>query len=125
MIQGSAVNFSRHHIFDRLDIIVDISGRAALEEWRKHGDADEAAMIDDEFQLFVALVTRMRLQTGRQAVGISDWLFGGENDVFTRFGADCQRRRDFAAAGRSKSTARTQSRRPPTAGAFLLVAFHS
>jgi hypothetical protein len=37
----------------------------------------------------------------------------------------CQRRRDFAAAGRSKSAARTQARRPPISGAFLLVAFHS
>jgi hypothetical protein len=39
--------------------------------------------------------------------------------------AICQRRRDFAAAGRSKSAARTQARRPPISGAFLLVAFHS
>ena len=37
----------------------------------------------------------------------------------------CQRRRDSAAAGRSKSAARTQARRPPISGAFLLVAFHS
>jgi len=34
----------------------------------------------------------------------------------------CQRRRDFAAAGRSKSAARTQARRPPISGVFLLVA---
>jgi len=38
---------------------------------------------------------------------------------------DCQRRRDFAAAGRSKSAAQRQARRPPISGAFLLVAFHS
>jgi hypothetical protein len=37
----------------------------------------------------------------------------------------CKRRRDFAAAGRSKSAARTQARRSPPSGAFLLVAFHS
>ncbi len=37
----------------------------------------------------------------------------------------CQRRRDFAAAGRSNSAAGTQARRPPISGAFLLVAFHS
>ena len=38
---------------------------------------------------------------------------------------NCQRRRDFAVAGRSKSAARTQARRPPISGAFLLVAVHS
>jgi hypothetical protein len=37
----------------------------------------------------------------------------------------CQRRKDFAAAGRSKSAAGTQARRPPISGAFLLAAFHS
>ena len=37
----------------------------------------------------------------------------------------CQRRRDFAAAGRSKSAARPQARRLPISGAFLLVSFHS
>src|SRR5450631_577542 len=42
---------------------------------------------------------------------------------FNRHG--CQRRRDFAAAGRSKSAARAQARRPPISGAFLLVSFHS
>ena len=34
--------------------------------------------------------------------------------------SECQRRRDIAAAGRSKSAARTQARRPPISGAFLL-----
>ena len=37
----------------------------------------------------------------------------------------CQRRRDFAAAGRSKSAARTQARRPPISRALLLAVFHS
>jgi hypothetical protein len=37
----------------------------------------------------------------------------------------CQRRRDYAAVGRSKSAARTQARRPPISGAFWLFAFHS
>jgi transposase-like zinc ribbon protein len=43
----------------------------------------------------------------------------------TRTSLRCQRRRDVAAVGRSKSAARTQARRPPILGAFLLVAFYS
>jgi hypothetical protein len=39
--------------------------------------------------------------------------------------ARCQRRSDFAAAGRSKSAARTRARRPPISRAFLLAVFHS
>jgi hypothetical protein len=39
--------------------------------------------------------------------------------------AACQRRRDFAAAGRSKSAALMQASRPPISGACLLAAFHS
>jgi transposase-like protein len=42
-----------------------------------------------------------------------------------RYLAECQRRRDYAAVGRSKSAARTQARRPPISGAFWLFAFHS
>lgn len=76
------------HVFDRLDVIIDIGGRAALQERRKHGDADEAAVVDDEFQLFVALVARMRLQTGRQAVRIGHRLLGGENHILAGLCAD-------------------------------------
>ena len=60
--------------------------------------------------------------------GIFSALAGGAEDAPDRLFIDssciCQRRRDFAAAGRSKSAARTQARRPPISGAFLL-AFYS
>jgi hypothetical protein len=57
------------------------------------------------------------------------WPRGGMNKISPPV-FRCQRRRDFAAAGRSKSAAQRQARRPPISGAFLLVsvslvAFHS
>src|SRR5690606_10921217 len=76
------------HVFHRLDIVVDGRIDAAGKERREHGHADEAAVIDNEAQLFVALVARMLFQAGGQAVRIGDRLLRGEDDVAAADGAN-------------------------------------
>ncbi len=97
--------------------------------WRARGDGDLAAAASDPRGFLKAELAQpgIALLEGpgmpRTAQALQAMFAGEEQKKAER--ERCQRRREFAAAGRSKSTARTQARRPPLSGAFLLVAFHS
>jgi hypothetical protein len=63
-----------------------------------------------------------RLNAMRHGIYSEVCFIEGESEADLVAFGKCQRRRDFAAAGRRESASRTQARRPPISGAFLLFA---
>src|SRR3954453_3726538 len=51
-------------VLDCLDIIMNRRIASALQEGREHCNSNEAAMIDDEFQLGIGLIARVSFQSG-------------------------------------------------------------
>src|SRR6202030_960844 len=76
------------HVFDCVDIIVNRRFDTVPEERGEHGNADKSIVVCDEPKLRIAFIAWMLLQTGRQAMGISDWLFGGEDHILARLRPD-------------------------------------
>ena len=72
----------RDDVLHRIHIVAYRRVRAPLEEGREHGDADHAALVGDEAELAVALVAGVRLEGGRQAVGVGDRLGGFPDRLF-------------------------------------------
>lgn len=77
-----------HGVFDRLGIIVDGRIDALGQERRKHGHANEAAVVGDELEFCIGLVARVFFQARRQAVRVAHRLLRLEDDFFGGFRAD-------------------------------------
>ena len=77
-----------HHVLDGLGVVVDGRVDALGQEGREHGHADEAAVVGDEFQLFIGLVARVFFQAGRQAVRVAHRLLRFEDHFLAGLAAD-------------------------------------
>ena len=128
---GVAIDFSRAaSVRPSMQAALDSTALMLSKEAQNLSGAHLAQRANDYFNALFVRPEANGVEIAQQLSGPQDGNFvltltghGTVDPLFTKLLG--QRRRDFAAASRSKSAARTQARRPPISGAFLLVAFHS